>query len=81
MLERFAAGTKPTAAELDRRAAELELDTTAIRETLTRADLVHFDPNGAALVAYPFSADPRGHHLTVEATIESSVCALTSLAR
>ncbi len=45
-----------------------------------REDLVHTDDNGAVLVAYPFSARPRGHRVTIAdgPTVEA-MCAIDAL--
>ncbi len=80
ILERFAQAAKPTAAQLAEQTAALDLETTQALAALAREDLVHTDNKGAPLVAYPFSARPRGHRVAIEGgpTVEA-MCAIDAL--
>jgi hypothetical protein len=80
ILDRFAQAAPPTAAQLAEQARALDLDPEAALETLAREDLVHTDGGGAVLVAYPFSARPRGHRVTIDErrTVEA-MCAIDAL--
>jgi len=61
ILREFAAATPPTS-EATRTAADaLSLNATDALPVLAREDLVHVDATGRPVVAYPFSAKPRGH--------------------
>jgi hypothetical protein len=80
LLERFAAGTPPTADDVQAAATELDLDVEQVRGALTQRDLVHFGADGTPLVAYPFSATPRGHRVLIDGRIwVESMCALDAL--
>jgi hypothetical protein len=80
ILERFALAAPPTRAQLAENVRTLGLEPSGALETLAREDLVHTDEGGDVLVAYPFSARPRGHRVTIEggATVEA-MCALDAL--
>src|SRR5207249_6734722 len=47
-------------------AARLGIDPAEALAALAREDLVHVDGNGRPVVAYPFSAKPRGHRVLIE---------------
>jgi hypothetical protein len=80
ILDRFARAAPPTAAQLAEQARAHDLDPEAASEILAREDLVHTDDDGAVLVAYPFSARPRGHRVTIDdgPTVEA-MCAIDAL--
>ncbi len=80
ILQRFALAAPPTRAQLGEKARMLALEPSAALATLAREDLVHTDEEGEVLVAYPFSARPRGHRVTIEggATVEA-MCAIDAL--
>jgi len=80
IIERFAQASPPTPAQLAERARRLELEPSAAFATLAREDLIHTDDDGAVLVAYPFSARPRGHRVTIDErlTVEA-MCAIDAL--
>lgn len=80
ILDRFALGVPPTAAQCADQAHTLDLDAQAALATLAREDLVHTDDDRTVLVAYPFSARPRGHRVTIdgECTVEA-MCAIDAL--
>src|SRR6266702_5190411 len=62
ILESFARGGRPPVDELCDRASDLGLEIEATLGKFATLDLVHHDPaGGEILVAYPFSARPRGH--------------------
>src|SRR5581483_7891505 len=46
---------------------------------LAREDLVHTDDEGAITVAYPFSAHPRGHEVTLGGRVVQAMCAIDAL--
>jgi hypothetical protein len=59
----------------------LALDPDAALNTLAREDLAHRDPaTGAIMVAYPFSAEPRGHRVLIDGRhwVEA-MCAIDAL--
>ncbi len=80
ILDRFAHAVAPTAAQLTEQAHALDLDAQAALTTLAREDLVHTDGDGTVLVAYPFSARPRGHRVTIDdgSTVEA-MCTIDAL--
>ena len=80
ILERFAQATPPTAAQLSQKARALDLDPEPALATLASEDLIHTDDDGAVRVAYPFSARPRGHLVTIggRVTVEA-MCAIDAL--
>jgi len=61
ILRRFAEAASPTRRQLAEKARTLGLEPGGALEALAREDLVHTDEGGDDLVAYPFSARPRGH--------------------
>lgn len=80
ILGEFAAATPPSG-EATRDAAEaLSLDAPDAFRVLAREDLVHVDASGRPLVAYPFSARPRGHRVLIDGRrwVEA-MCALDAL--
>ncbi len=79
VIERFAAAMPPTARELAEQAQALKLDTNSALATFAREDLVHTDDQGAVTVAYPFSAQARGHEVTVAGRVVQAMCAIDAL--
>ena len=80
VIERFARATPPTATELAAQAQPLALDPNAAPAALAREDLVHTDDEGAITVAYPFSAHPRGHEVTLGGgRVVQAMCAIDAL--
>ena len=80
ILDRFTHAAPPLAAQLAEQARTIDLDPEAALATLAREDLVHTGEAGAVLVAYPFSAQPRGHRVTIDErlTVEA-MCAIDAL--
>ena len=81
ILGSFAAGRIPGAGALAAAAARFGLDAEQALATLAREDLAHRDPaTGAILVAYPFSARPRGHRVRIDGMhwVEA-MCAIDAL--
>jgi hypothetical protein len=79
VIERFALAAPPTAAQLAEQAQQLAPDTDGALASFAREDLVHTDPEGAVTVAYPFSARPRGHEVTVAGRLVQAMCAIDAL--
>jgi len=81
ILRSFAAGAVPEADALAAAAAGFDLDVEQALATLAREDLVHRDPaTGAILIAYPFSAKPRGHRVLINgARWVEAMCAIDAL--
>jgi Alkylmercury lyase len=80
ILQRFAEAAPPPRAQLAEKARRLGLEPGAALARLACEDLVHADEGGGVLVAYPFSARPRGHRVTIDggATVEA-MCAIDAL--
>ena len=81
ILRSFAAGRIPAAEAVAAAAARFDVDAEQALATLAREDLAHRDPATAAiLVAYPFSARPRGHRVRIDGThwVEA-MCAIDAL--
>jgi len=79
VIERLAAAMPPTASQLAEQEQALTLDSSAALATLAREDLVHTDDRGAVTVAYPFSAQARGHEVTVRGRVVQAMCAIDAL--
>ena len=79
VIERFAVALPPTARQLAEQAQALTLDTSAALATFAREDLVHTDDGGSVTVAYPFSAQARGHEVTVAGRVVQAMCAIDAL--
>jgi hypothetical protein len=80
ILREFAAAAPPSG-EATRAAAEtLALDAADAFRVLAREDLVHVDASGRPVVAYPFSAKPRGHRVLIDGQrwVEA-MCAIDAL--
>ncbi len=78
-IERFARAAPPSAAQLAEQAEALALDPDAALAALAREDLVHTGQDGAVTVAYPFSARPRGHEVTLDGRVVQAMCAIDAL--
>ena len=81
ILASFARATPPPVDELCDRASELELQIEKTLDRLARLDLVHHDAaTGEILIAYPFSARPRGHSVLIDSTHRvEAMCAIDAL--
>ena len=77
----FARASPPRVDELCDYASELGLQIEQTLEQLANLDLVHHDPaSGEILVAYPFSARPRGHSVLINSTDRvEAMCAVDAL--
>ena len=80
ILKAFASGEPPTPTETRAEAERLGLDPAAALHALAREDLVHADERGEIVVAYPFSARPRGHRVLIDGKqwVEA-MCAIDAL--
>jgi hypothetical protein len=79
ILDRFAHAVPPTAAQSGHHAHVLDLDAQTALATLAREDLVHTDDDGTVRFAYPFSARPRGHQVTIDERTVEAMCAIDAL--
>ena len=66
ILREFAAARPPSEEATHAAAARIAIDPAEALAVLAREDLVHVDGNGRPVVAYPFSAKPRGHRVLIE---------------
>ncbi len=80
ILQEFAAATPPAVDATHNAAAALGLDAADAFRVLAREDLVHVDATGRPVVAYPFSATPRGHRVLIDGKrwVEA-MCAIDAL--
>jgi hypothetical protein len=80
VLRQFAAATPPSGESTRTAADALGLDAADAFRVFAREDLVHVDAAGRPVVAYPFSATPRGHRVLVdgERWVEA-MCAIDAL--
>jgi hypothetical protein len=80
ILREFAAASPPSGAATRSAAEALGLDAADALRVLARDDLVHVDASGRPLVAYPFSAKPRGHRVLIDGNrwVEA-MCAIDAL--
>ena len=80
ILREFAAATPPAGNATQDAAAVLGLDAADAFRVLAREDLVHVDGSGRPVVAYPFSATPRGHRVLIDGKrwVEA-MCAIDAL--
>jgi hypothetical protein len=80
ILREFAAGTPPSGRATRTAADALGLDAADAFQALAREDLVHVDATRRPVVAYPFSAEPRGHRVLIdgERWVEA-MCAIDAL--
>src|SRR5262245_57001160 len=80
ILRQFASATPPDAEATNAAAQEVGLDPDQALATLARHDLVHADESGRPLVAYPFSAEPRGHRVCIDGKHRvQAMCAIDAL--
>ncbi len=80
ILREFAAATPPTGKATRTAAETLRLDAADAFRVLAQEDLVHVDAAGRPVVAYPFSAKPRGHRVLIDGKrwVEA-MCAIDAL--
>lgn len=81
ILKSFAHGGQPQVDELSGRASDVGLQIEDTLATFASLDLVHHDPaTGEILVAYPFSARPRGHFVVIDGKHRvEAMCAIDAL--
>ncbi len=81
ILASFARSSPPPIYELCDHASELGLQIEETLDLFAKLDLVHHDPaSGEILVAYPFSARPRGHSVLINNTHRvEAMCAIDAL--
>lgn len=81
ILRRFASAAPPSAETTRAAASDLELDPEQALASIAREDLVHTDRDGRPVVAYPFSANDRGHRVVIDGAHEvQAMCAIDALA-
>ncbi len=80
ILREFAAARPPSGEATRAAATGLGIDPAEALAVLAREDLVHVDRNGRPLMAYPFSAKPRGHRVLIDSKhwVEA-MCAIDAL--
>jgi Alkylmercury lyase len=80
ILREFAVARAPTADGTRVAASSHGLDPADALSVLAREDLVHVDATGSPVVAYPFSATPRGHRVLIDGEhwVEA-MCAIDAL--
>ena len=66
ILREFAAARPPSGEATHAAATRLGVDLEDALAVLAREDLVHIDAAARPLVAYPFSATPRGHRVLID---------------
>jgi hypothetical protein len=81
ILRALAEGRHVTAPELSELGAAQGLDADSALAVLEANDLVHLDPvSGAVRVAYPFSAAPTPHRVSLDSGVEVfAMCAIDAL--
>ena len=81
ILASFARASSPPLDALRDLASELGLQIEDALDFFARLDLIHHDPaSGEILVAYPFSARPRGHSVLINSTHRvEAMCAIDAL--
>jgi hypothetical protein len=81
ILASFARACSPHVDELCDLASELDLRVEETLDLFAKLDLVHHDQaTGEVLVAYPFSARPRGHSVLVNSAVRvEAMCAIDAL--
>ncbi len=81
ILSSFARGGQPAVDELCDLASDLGLEIEDALNLFAKLDLVHHDPSsGEILVAYPFSARPRGHSVLIDGAHRvEAMCAIDAL--
>ena len=80
MLREFAAARPPSGEATRATATGFGIDPAEALTVLAREDLVHVDANGCPVVAYPFSAKPRGHKVLIDGEHwVQAMCAIDAL--
>ena len=79
ILRSFAAGTPPEGKPTRQAAARFGLDAEHALAVFAREDLVQADAGGRPLVAYPFSAEERGHRVLIDEHWVEAMCAIDAL--
>ena len=81
ILASFARASSPPLDALHGLASELGLQIEDALDLFAKLDLVHHDPtSGEILVAYPFSARPRGHSVLISSAHRvEAMCAIDAL--
>jgi hypothetical protein len=80
ILRQFAVAAPPSAEATRVAAVALDLDPGEALAVLARDDLIHADGNGQPTVAYPFSANERGHNVLIDGTHGvQAMCAIDAL--
>lgn len=80
ILRQFATAAPPSANATRAAAVQQDLDPDEGLAALAREDLVHTDSDGRPVVAYPFSANERGHRVVIDGAHEVQVmCAIDAL--
>lgn len=73
-------GRPPTPTDLQQATTTAGVDLAAALDELVRMDLVVPGPQGKVMAAYPFSATPTSHRLTLEGgTLVHAMCAIDAL--
>jgi hypothetical protein len=73
-------GQAPSRADLNEVASAAGVEPAAALAELDRADLIVLDPRGELLAAYPFSAAPTPHRLTLGSGVSvHAMCAIDAL--
>jgi hypothetical protein len=73
-------GQAPSRADLDQVADAAGVEPAVALAELGRADLIVLDPHGEVLAAYPFSAAPTPHRLTLGSGVSAhAMCAIDAL--
>jgi hypothetical protein len=80
ILREFTAARPPSEQATRAAATRVGIDLEDALAVLAREDLVHVDARGRPLVAYPFSATPRGHRVRIDGQrwVEA-MCAIDAL--
>jgi hypothetical protein len=81
ILRQFALAAPPSADATAAAAVALDLDPGKALAVLARNDLVHTDSKGRPTVAYPFSANERGHNVLIDGGTHEvqAMCAIDAL--
>lgn len=80
ILRQFSAATPPDAGATAVAACRVGVDVDDALTALARHDLVHTDEYGRPIVAYPFSAKPRGHRVLIDGKHRlQAMCAIDAL--
>jgi Alkylmercury lyase len=80
ILRQFAAATPPSGEATRTADDKLGLDAADAFRVLAREDLVHVDEAGRPVIAYPFSATPRGHRVLINGKRRvEAMCAIDAL--